>query len=104
MNMHHRRAVRLFATVIAMGVVIGVVFGYSDHVGPWGGVYFALATVTTVGYGDVVPHGWAAHVLAAALMVLVIPLWTAAFSFVTAGLTADHVDKRHEELKERLPR
>jgi hypothetical protein len=32
-------------------------------------------------------------------MLTVIPLFAAAFSLLTTGLTADHVDRRQDELK-----
>jgi hypothetical protein len=101
--MHHRRAARLFGAVVVLDVALGAAFGATDHVGVWNGIYFGVVTVTTVGYGDILPHGWAAHVLAVAVMLLIIPLWSTVFSFITAGLTADHIDKRHAELKEKLP-
>ena len=95
--MHHRRAAWLFSAVIVLDVAFGAVFGLADHVGAWNGVYFGFVTVTTVGYGDILPHGWAAHVLAVAIMLLILPLWSTVFSFVTAGLTADHIDARTDK-------
>lgn len=100
--MHHRRAARLFAAVIVLDLGLGALFGLAEHVGAWNGMYFAIVTVTTVGYGDITPHGWLPHLLAVAIMLLIVPLWSAVFSLVTTGLTADHVDKRHAEIHEKL--
>jgi Ion channel len=104
LNAHHKRAVRVFGVVLALDILAGVLFGATDRCGLWNGLYFAIVTVTTVGYGDVSPHGWAAHAVAVAVMLLIIPTWTAVFSFFTTGLLATHVDektdKQTEELKE----
>lgn len=106
MNVHHRRAAGLFSAVIALDLAFGIAFGLADHVGAWNGVYFGFVTVTTVGYGDVLPHGWVPHVLAVAIMLLILPLWSTVFSFITAGLTADHIDtktdKQTQEIKEHI--
>jgi voltage-gated potassium channel len=95
LNGHQDRALCLFLAVIAADLAFGVLFGYADHDGPWDGMYFAITTVTTVGYGDVTPHGWGAHLVAVSIMLLVVPLWAGVFSLVTTGLTAAHVDRRH---------
>jgi len=89
---------RLIALVILLVIVLGALYGVADHVGALDGMYFAVVTVTTVGYGDITPHGWLPHLLALAVMVLIIPLWSGSFSLLTTGLTADHVDKRHRQM------
>ena len=97
------RALRILLLAIAADGVLGLAFGYADHVGIPNGLYFATVTATTVGYGDVLPHGWLPHLLAILIMITVIPLFASVFSLLTTGWTADHVDTRHEELKARLP-
>lgn len=96
--MHHRRAVKVLITAIALDVALGSGFGLAEHVGVVRGIYFATATATTVGYGDISPHGWLPHLLAMVIMVTVIPLFASVFSLATTGLTASHIDKRHQEL------
>jgi voltage-gated potassium channel len=98
-NTHHRRALKVLLTAVSLDIVLGIAFGVSSGTGIPTGIYFATATATTVGYGDVTPHGWLPHVLAMVIMGTVIPLFASVFSLVTTGLTADHVDLRHEELK-----
>jgi voltage-gated potassium channel len=101
-NWHHAWMARLLAIVLLLVVLLGVLYGYAAHCGPWDGIYFAVVTVTTVGYGDLVPHGWAPHLTALAIMVLIIPLWSGSFSLLSAGLTADHVDKRHRQMTDHV--
>jgi voltage-gated potassium channel Kch len=68
-----------------------------EHVGE--GVWWALATVTTVGYGDFVPASAAGRFVGAGLMLLGI----AALAFVTATMASVIVGevKMEEELIER---
>lgn len=60
-------------------------------------VWWALQTVTTVGYGDVVPAGTTGKVIGGIEMVLGVSF----ISFLTAGVTSAVIqrsqDKRHEE-------
>jgi voltage-gated potassium channel len=92
----------LFSAVAVLVVTLGALYGTVTPVGPWDGMYFAVVTVTTVGYGDIVPRGWEAHLVALAIMVMIIPLWSAVFSLLTSGIVADHVDRRHEEMKDHV--
>lgn len=102
MNSHRRRAYEVLGATTALDVVLGISFGAADHVGAWNGLYFATTTATTVGYGDITPHGWLPHLIAVAIMVTVIPLFTSVFSFFTTSLTADHIDAKHDELKRHI--
>jgi ion channel len=98
MHRHHRRAWQTIGAAVALDCGLGVAFGFADHVGVWNGLYWAEVTGTTTGYGDITPHGWAAHLIACTVMVSVIPLITATFSLMTSGLTSqdvkDHVDQK----------
>lgn len=98
----HRRAWQVLALTAVLDGALGLAFGAADHVGAWNGLYFATTTATTVGYGDITPHGWGPHLIAVAIMVTVIPLFTSVFSFFTSGLTASHIDARHDELKRHI--
>lgn len=97
LNAHHQKAVRVFGVVLVLDLLAGLLFGVVDHCGFWNGLYFSIVTVTTVGFGDVTPQGWAAHVVAVAIMLLIIPTWTAVFSFFTTGLLASHVDEKTDQ-------
>lgn len=94
--MHHKRALLALAATVALDVALGVGFGISDRIGVWHGLYCATGTGTTVGC-DVDPAGWLPHVLSAAMMLTVVPLFSSVFAFFTTGLTADHIDDRHDK-------
>lgn len=98
MHQHHKRAIQILSVAVTADVVLGVGFAYAQGISIWLGLYFATTTATTVGYGDITPHGWAAHLLAVLMMVTVIPLFAASFSLVTSGLTAAQADRHHKAL------
>jgi voltage-gated potassium channel len=72
-------------------VIAASLFALLQHVSWFVGLYWAVVTVTTVGYGDVVPHGVAARVLAMATMLVVIPLLAATFADWAAAITTLHL-------------
>ena len=104
--MSHRGALVTVAAAAVLDASAGLAFAAAEHVSLAAGEYWALSTATTVGYGDVTPRTHAGHVIAAAVMLTVIPLFGATFSLFTSGLTVVHV-RRHlagteREIKEHL--
>ena len=66
------------------------------------GIWWAIVTSTSVGYGDVVPTSWSGRVLATALMVVglgFIALFTAA---IAARIVDAGDDREHDELMRKL--
>lgn len=59
---------------------------------PWDGIWWALVTVTTVGYGDVVPSSVAGKIFAGILILLGISL----FSLLTASFSVFFLAKEEE--------
>ena len=92
-------AVLALLTVLGGGAAFAAVESH-QHLSAWDGVWWAVSTVTTVGYGDISPETDAGRVIALAVMVVGI-------GFV-ALITADaperfmRRDVRADELKERL--
>ena len=102
LHSHHRRALAVIAAAAGLDTALGLAFAPADHVSTGDGLYFALATATTVGYGDVTARGWIARLLACLMMTTVIPLFASAFSLLTSGLTAGHVEGAEERIKKHV--
>lgn len=88
LHVHHKFALVTISSAALLDVILGILFGFADHIPVWDALYFATVTATTVGYGDITPRGWEAHLIAVLIMVTVIPLFGAAFSLFTSGLSA----------------
>jgi voltage-gated potassium channel len=97
--------VGLAMTFVALSLIGGILVRFVDHdnfPSVWLGIWWALQTVTTVGYGDVVPTTVAGRVVGSGVMVLGI----AFLSFVTAGVTSALIQQaaRRENDAERAHR
>lgn len=97
LNVHHRRVVKILAATALADIILGILMGMTEHCSPWHGMYCTTGLTTTDGC-DLAFHGWQAYILATIAMILMVPLWSAAFSFFTTGLTADHIDRKHDEM------
>ena len=114
-----RRAGLLIASVtVVVTLVSGVLMWALDHdefPNVWLGLWWAVQTVTTVGYGDVTPANTIGRIIAAVVMLTGIGFLTV----VTAAITAVFVESarrrfrdeseqaerdRHGEILERLER
>lgn len=89
----------LATTFVALALVGGIVIKFADHenfptVGI--GIWWALQTVTTVGYGDVVPTTVVGRVIGGIVMVIGI----AFISFVTAGVTSALIQRAGETTRQ----
>lgn len=92
----------MIAAAAVLDAGLGLAFAVADHVSPGDGLYWATTTATTVGYGDLVPRGWAAHLIAVGVMLTVIPLFGAAFSLFTSGLASEDVHARLAGAEKRI--
>lgn len=78
---------------IALVTVLGgaAAFSVTDHVSYGLGLYWAVTTATTVGYGDVTPHNTASRVVAAAVMLTTIPVLGAVFALWTGSAAVNRI-------------
>jgi voltage-gated potassium channel len=92
-----RRAARIIAgSSLALTVAGGVAARLLDHrdFHTFGdGLWWALQTVTTVGYGDIVPRNTIGRLIGAAVMLNGIAL----VAVITAGVTATFIERARRE-------
>ncbi len=87
---------RVAASIIAvLWLVAVVVFGVVEHLiepetfdNVWLGMWWATQTVTTVGYGDVVPDGAAGQLIATVLMIGGLSLLAVVTGVITSAFVA----------------
>jgi len=86
-------AVATLAVTVVCGVVIRLI-DPADFSSVWQGLWWAVQTVTTVGYGDIVPTHATGRIAAAILMMAGIGL----LAVVTAVITAAFLEKVRRRL------
>ena len=94
-------SVRGAASVIMVATVVIVIVGgvairaldHREYGSVWEGMWWALQTVTTVGYGDVTPESVAGRFVAGAVMLAGIAL----VAIVTAAVTSSFVARVQEQ-------
>ena len=95
LRMVARRQARHVLTLLGLAAACvvggGALFAWTQHRPFPTGLYWALATATTVGYGDVTPHNPAGRLVASAVMLTTIPLLAAVFAVVTGAAAASGV-------------
>jgi len=83
-----RHHVMALLTGAALAVIVGAeLFALTEHVSFGTGIYWAVVTASTVGYGDVTPHNTAGRIVAIVVILTVIPLLASVFA-LAAGLAA----------------
>jgi voltage-gated potassium channel Kch len=100
--MTHRAAVLTVGSAAVIDTAGGLAFAAAEHIPVTTALYWAVATGTTVGYGDVTPHNPAGRLIAVVVMLTAIPLFGAAFSLFTSGLAAGHVRAAEQRMKHHL--
>jgi voltage-gated potassium channel len=93
------RAARIiaFATVSVM-IVSGIVIHFTDSQefpDVWEGLWWAIQTVTTVGYGDVVPTSIAGRLVATLVMLFGIGFLTV----ITASITSAFIEQARRHIR-----
>lgn len=85
-----------------LDVLGGVLFSIVEHVGVGTGLYWAVTTATTVGYGDVTPKTTLGRLISVLVMMTVVPLFAATFSLLTTSLTSEHIQAEGAQARTRL--
>lgn len=83
----------LTASVVVIGGVLMRIFDHSEFSNVWVGMWWALQTATTVGYGDVTPAHVSGRVIAAFVMLEGI----AFLAILTAAITSTFVARAAKE-------
>jgi|SRR5450755_354110 len=93
------RAAKIIATVtVTVTVIAGVLMRLTDparYQNIWDGLWWAIQTVTTVGYGDLVPTSAAGRLLAALVMIIGIGFLTV----ITAAITSTFVEAARQRMQ-----
>jgi voltage-gated potassium channel len=99
---HRRHVAVLLAGAIACTVIGGAVFAATQRIPFTTGLYWAITTATTVGYGDVTPHNASGRVVASLVMLTTIPMLASVFALVTGAAAAAGI-RRVLAMGNRLP-
>lgn len=97
-----RTAASVIVTATAMVVVLGGVLmrflDHSEYSSVWVGMWWALQTVTTVGYGDVTPRHTSGRIIASFVMLEGIAFLTITVAAVTSTFVARAQRERAAEM------
>lgn len=85
------QASRLVIIGVACLLIGAALFSATQHVSYFTGVYWAITTATTVGYGDVTPKNPAGRGVAIGVMLTTIPLFASAFALFAGAVAASHL-------------
>jgi voltage-gated potassium channel len=102
----HRKHIAVLLSLILGCVLLGAyLFSLTQNIAFTKGIYWAITTATTVGYGDVTPQNGIGEVIASAEMLTSIPLLAGVFALLTGAAAAagirrvlamrDHIDEGH---------
>jgi len=91
--------VAVTALVMIGGGVAIRVFDHKEYPNVWIGMWWALQTVTTVGYGDVAPHARIGRLIAAVVMLQGV----AFIAIITAVITSSFVTRAERDILQQSP-
>jgi voltage-gated potassium channel len=88
---HRRHVAVLLSGAVALTLIWAALFAATQRLPLTTGLYWAITTATTVGYGDVTPHNAIGRVVASAAMLTIIPLLASVFALVTGVAAAARI-------------
>jgi voltage-gated potassium channel len=86
------------ATVVVLGGVVMRLIDHREYANVWVGMWWAMQTVTTVGYGDVTPADRSGRIVASVVMLQGIAFLTITTAVITSTFIARAQTERLEEL------
>ena len=92
----------LVITTVTLILIAAEIYSVVENAGYMNSLWWAIATTTTVGYGDISPHTGIGRAVAVVLMILGIGLIGSVTSTVTAFFVDDKTDKDNDALKKEL--
>ncbi|HEY4399878.1 MAG TPA: potassium channel family protein [Lactobacillaceae bacterium] len=92
----------LVITAVLIILMGAEAYSFAEHVNYENSLWWAIATTTTVGYGDISPHTASGRAIAVVLMVVGIGLIGSITSTVTAFFLTERSDKENDELRDEL--
>jgi voltage-gated potassium channel len=99
---HRRHVLILLGSVTALVLLGAGLFALAEDLPYTTGLYWAITTATTVGYGDVSPHNPIGKLIASLVMLTTIPMLAAAFALVSGAAAAAGV-RRILEMHSQFP-
>lgn len=75
---------RPLAVALVTILLGGTIFAHFQHIPVLEGIYWAMTTAATVGYGDVSPHDRGGRVIAVVVMLVAIPSLASAYAHFSA--------------------
>ncbi len=99
-----RRQIYVLLGLAALAIVGGgLTYAAVEKISIGAGLYWAVTTATTVGYGDVTPHDTGGRVIATVEMLTAIPLFAGVFATVTATVASTQLKNVLLGLERRVP-
>lgn len=92
----------LVITTVILIVIAAEIYSVAENASYTNSLWWAIATTTTVGYGDISPHTEIGRTVAVVLMILGIGLIGSVTSTVTAFFVDEKNDRENDELKNEL--
>ena len=90
-RLNRYRVIALVAFAFGIVILGAILFSLTQHISIGMGLYWAVTTATTVGYGDVTPHNSAGRVVAMVVMLGTIPVVGAVFALIAGASVISHM-------------
>lgn len=102
--LHTNGLIYIIYTSIAILVIAASMYSISEHVSYGRSLWWAIATATTIGYGDISPHTFIGKLAAIFLMIVGIGIVGILTSSLTNLFIHDHADDRMQRILDKLDR